>query len=302
MIHEYALEPALISNWPNFRYFTEKFGIPQGRLISRYPKSWKKLVYQSLGNCGDVERKKIEEGLKGLDDRILRRPNSPWNPELTWLPNAEIEHVRKPFHAILALANPNGHAFVLQGAEVDDNNLLWRVERTKVVPREAAQMAQAIAPLLRVSDVIRFVDPHFNPALGRFRRAFQALMAAVFEFRDCGAPTRIEVHLSTAMDSTHEYFEGICNTHLPQLIRAGIEVRLFRWQQKAGGEELHNRYMLTDLGGIRFGAGLDEGAPGETDELEILDDNAYRLRFTQYHPAGTTFELADQVVVVGTRP
>ena len=40
MLFEYAVEPVLLNNWPSFRYFYEKFGVPQGRLISRYPKHW----------------------------------------------------------------------------------------------------------------------------------------------------------------------------------------------------------------------------------------------------------------------
>src|SRR5215475_2003038 len=104
MIYEYALEPSLLSNWKDFRYFTEKFGVARGRLISRYPRRWKKMVYESLAACGEIERKQIEERLLRLDDRIMKRQAS-WNPQLDWLTNAEIEHLQRPFHAILAKIN-----------------------------------------------------------------------------------------------------------------------------------------------------------------------------------------------------
>jgi hypothetical protein len=76
----YCLEPSLLNNWKDFRYFTEKFGASQGRLISRYPKRWKKLVYDSLSNCGEVERKRIEEGLQRIDDRLIPRQGT-WDPQ-----------------------------------------------------------------------------------------------------------------------------------------------------------------------------------------------------------------------------
>lgn len=78
MIHEYALEPALLNNWRDFRYFTEKFGFSEGRLISRYPRRWKKMVIESLSETG-LNRTKIVERLKKLDDRMLPRQHE-WNP------------------------------------------------------------------------------------------------------------------------------------------------------------------------------------------------------------------------------
>jgi hypothetical protein len=40
---------------------------------------------------------------------------------------------------------------------------------------------------------------------------------------------------------------------------SGVSVEFVRWRQKAGGDKLHNRYVLTDIGGVSLGVGLDEG-------------------------------------------
>ncbi len=79
MIYEYALEPALLNNWEDFRYFTEKFGFFQGRFISRYPRRWKKMVIASLSETGP-KRTKMVERIRKLDDRMLPRQHE-WNPE-----------------------------------------------------------------------------------------------------------------------------------------------------------------------------------------------------------------------------
>jgi hypothetical protein len=76
-----------------------------------------------------------------------------------------------------------------------------------------------------------------------------------------------------------------------------------RLGQKTGGEKLHNRYILTDLGGVAFGVGLDEGDDGETDDLTLMDRALYELRWSQYDgdpPPG--FEQEETPVEVeGTR-
>src|SRR6266481_4047429 len=104
MIYEYALEPALLSNWQNFRYFAEKFGVSKGRLISRYPRTWQRLVLESLASCGVIERKRIEEGLIILKRHMLSRHHE-WTEQLDWLSNAETEHAKRPFHAVIAALN-----------------------------------------------------------------------------------------------------------------------------------------------------------------------------------------------------
>jgi hypothetical protein len=91
MIHEFALEPGLLSSWERFRYLTEKFGVCHGRLISRYPKRWKAMVYEALTGCSEIERKKIEVKLQHIDDRMIARTNE-WSSKHDWLTNAEHEH------------------------------------------------------------------------------------------------------------------------------------------------------------------------------------------------------------------
>lgn len=73
----------------------------------------------------------------------------------------------------------------------------------------------------------------------------------------------------------------------------GVSVCIKRWQERAGGEGIHNRYVLTKRGGIRFAWGLDEGDPEQTDDVSLLEYAVYRQRWDQYcgeHPA---FDLID---------
>jgi hypothetical protein len=298
MLYEYALEPTLLNNWKDFRYFTEKFGVSRGRMIARYPKRWKRLVYESLANCGEIERKRIEEGLSRLDDRLLSRQYE-WNPQHDWLTNTEAEHHHRPFHAILARANPNQRDFVLEGDSVDETHPLWNVGITRVISRTAREMGACVAVLLGVSKEIMFIDPYFRPQELRHRRPLEAFLSAVLDKRYGMLPARVEIHTGDSLG--YEYFKTECEQRLPSIVPEGIQVHIVRWREKDGGEKLHNRYILTDIGGVSFGVGLDDGAAGETDEVTLLEDKTYRFRWAQYMSPEPAFELVDELMIEGQR-
>jgi hypothetical protein len=83
---------------------------------------------------------------------------------------------------------------------------------------------------------------------------------------------------------------------------AGFTIEFVRWTQKSGGEKLHNRYVLTDLGGVALGMGLDTGDTGETDDLLLLPRAQYEHRWSQYVANDGAFDCADTpATVLGTR-
>lgn len=297
MLYEYAVEPTLLNNWKDFRYFTEKFGISQGRLISRYPEPWEKMVLEALTDCGDVEKLRIVERLRELDDRMLERQHSKWEDRSDWLTNAETEHSRSP---ILARSNPNQRDFVLEGDTVEERHPLWKTRTSPVVARTAQEMSACVAPLLRVSNEILFIDPHFGPENARHRRPLEALFAITLK-QHCGVPPeKVEIH--TGGKSEAAFFKEQCSQRLPKIIPQGMRVRLVRWYQRDGGEKLHNRYILTDKGGVSLGVGLDDGTPGETDEIKLLDKETWEFRWKQYtsEPAFDRVD-EDEIVIEGRR-
>ena len=103
MLHEYALDPSVLTNWQSFRYFFENFGVSQGRMISQYPKKWKRMVYEACAGCRDIERSRIEQRLADIDDRLLRTTTL-FDAALPWFANAETN--RKAFHAVISTVNP----------------------------------------------------------------------------------------------------------------------------------------------------------------------------------------------------
>lgn len=73
-------------------------------------------------------------------------------------------------------------------------------------------------------------------------------------------------------------FTTLCHGHLPDIIPNGVRLRVVRWRS----EELHNRYVLTDVGGVSFGQGLDQASDtAQQEDLVTLLDRAVAERLLQ---------------------
>lgn len=296
MLYEFALDPCVLSNFYNVRYFLEKFGVQHGRLISRFPKKWKRMVFESCKTCGDIEQKRIEESLINADGKFISL-NREYDSNIPWLENSEKQHTLKPFHAIISGSNPRDIAVVLIADELTETTTLWNVPREKVVPRRAADLAMNVQPLLQIATEVLFIDPHFDPTKYQYRNTLEYFVRVMSTNNGI---TRIEYHLKVdAKKPERVYFQNACSKHIPNILPAGIEVTFKRWRQLEGGETLHARYILTDKGGVRVEHGLDEGEDGEYTDVSLLDIPVYQQHWKNYHES-PAFELVDAITIKGS--
>jgi hypothetical protein len=70
--------------------------------------------------------------------------------------------------------------------------------------------------------------------------------------------------------------------------------------ERPGGEKLHPRYILTDLGGVRVEVGLDSGDPGQTTDVSLLDRRIYEERSKDYQQPSAAFDYKDEIRITGT--
>ncbi len=316
MIHEYALEPELVASWHNrsdSRFFIEHFGFNQtgdatGRVVAQYPKKWEKRVWDAFSaNSGQSTRsfetrRRIETLLRELKKTLIRRPNISWDDQRTWLENAEQENTRHPFHAILACDNPRNKPNVVRGDDVlDDTPPLWRVRPAIPVERQAMKMANHLEPMLRCATKIFFVDPYFRALEPRFQNPLREFLRIIC---DGSRPVTLEYHTACYDNApAWDHFQQECQDALPDIIPRGFELTVRRWEERPRGERLHNRYILTDVGGVQFPHGLDEGTG--TDDISRLSREIYRKRCNDYGHSGfnPAFDLEGDIVITGrSRP
>ena len=90
-----------------------------------------------------------------------------------------------------------------------------------------------------------------------------------------------------------------CEEHLPSIVPRGIKIRLIRWDQ----DHLHNRFILTDSGGLKFSHGLDEhnSRPPKHDIVDLLEQEPYQAMWKEYQRDSSHFPppIEDYLTIEG---
>lgn len=152
-------------------------------------------------------------------------------------------------------------------------------------------MAAVAEMLLRSSSEIVFVDQHYSCA-ARHGRPLAAFLKLALQ----GASVRrLEYHLGC--NGTANWFKEALQRQVRFFgLPPGITLNFYRWKERPGGEEFHARYILTELGGIRYDVGLDEADDKEgkqTTDVSALDLDTYQHRWSEYRPDSKVFDLQE---------
>lgn len=308
MIHEYALDPDAISDWPSFRYFFDHFGVHTGRLISEFPGKWKRLVYQAVerGPATTIQRQSIVERLTTIDDKLFRQQRT-YDGTVSWIKNALTQQPLEPFRAIITNNYPAGSNNCLGADGVDSTDPLWAVSTQAVLEREPEILAAAARTLLRHSAEVIFVDPHFKPGRRKWLRPLEEFIQNAIESGP--SISRMEYHFKfdpAASPPFDAAFIAECQRRIAPVVPLGMTIKLIRWKKRPVGKSFHARLLLTNKGGIGFDYGLDEGDDrGDTTLVSILQPSTHKELWNDFqkHQDMTmcTYEFDNETVISGTK-
>lgn len=279
MIKEFAVEPeAIVGSYRDLCYVIEKFGISEGRVISEFPAKWKRLVHEAAQQAhgGKAELAKIQERLRRLPKNALislARPGRAGD----WLDIARAEHQRQPFDWVLT-KNPveiGQEAVHLDVWDAEHPSL--QSQRQLRIARTAEEMERVCRTLLRVAKHVKLVDPYFDLNNQRFREPLARFIKCLPD----SARIDIFVEEPAFNAKTSKHLHHGANSVLPRMLGRGIQVEL--WGHTKG--RMHNRYVLTPLGGIAFGTGLDIAGrdTAAMDEVTLLEEHIRAELWGEYH-------------------
>jgi hypothetical protein len=303
MLHEVAVDPNVMAVFENCRFIYGNCGVSKGRLISLYPRKWKKKVHEearAFDANSEMKLKRVVEMLNKIDSKTIERRGESFDPTKPWIENAEESHEKKPFKAIVANKSRPGTAPVINGFDMTGDEDCWHVEIDQSIPRKTIEMGKAAEPLLKISKEIIFVDQNFNLE-ERFINPLK-----IFITHACKGESliRMGLHLGFKYQSPNE--SAFKNT-LHRLSGKVAEnlgnntLEVIRWNTFESEDNLHARYILTDKGGMKYDYGLDEKSNSrETTDVSLLDETLYNKRREQYSLDSKILHLHDAWIVTSS--
>jgi|GEM_PF-1249186 len=291
LLREFAVDPGLFRDFPSMQYVLDGMGIHTGRMLAKFPKDWQKRAYATCESLSPAEKSRAEIRLARVKNLFLTG-GRPFDKSRTWLENALVEHVKSPFHGVVAVNDVDNGVLggdIVKAEDLDPACLPWQVSIDCVQSRDAASLCDVAKPLLHISKEIVFVDRYFAGGANH-GRPLAAFLAEAFQ----GAqPTRIEYHCDDRVPFSH-FSDQIRRMDRFLTCPVGFSIRFIRWKQIPEGDSPHPRYILTDRGGMRYDFGLSEDE-GKTTDIGLIGMDVYARRMMEYCPEGTAFEFADGV-------
>ena len=199
-----------------------------------------------------------------------------------------------PFHAIIAVENPDGHEFVLRAIDLDDEVPLFKISTDCRIRRNAESLASAMSLLLKTARTVLFVDPFYSP----FNNKFQVTLRACLELVKTAGTVRVcEIHhLDHSSCPTPDAI--LCNSYsvFRNVIPDGMKLNIYRWREREGGEDFHGRYLLTDKGGIRIDAGFSAEGSHQTTDMNLMAVDLSQSRKRAFSPNSDEYKLVKPVL------
>lgn len=315
MIHECALDPKFLEKILDQRLAKNRiinaFKPGTCYIRSGYPNNLKQVALSIIDRkleCAKSEREKIrlqKKKLKlstilaALPYRTAKRLNYPV------LKDTIInEHKRLPFHKIIT-SNANYPGDHITYDMLIGDKEPFDLEPSMRVKRQPKEMLHCLAPLLMNASKVSFVDPFFFPN-NQFKRTYSIFLTTISKVNDIRVKAgkrniNIICSYEKAIGSNSRYnFILQCKEILPTWITGSTTLFIYPIKELKNNQELHNRYILTDIGGVMFGHGTDSSKDEDSttcDDVNILQSTQYNELENIYTPFSSSFAWQDPITI-----
>jgi len=85
---------------------------------------------------------------------------------------------------------------------------------------------------------------------------------------------------------------------LPSWLPEGLTLNIYRIKKIPGKQEVHNRYILSDIGGVSFGHGTDRSGNDSYDDINLLSARQFLHWDAVYKPNSPHFNWSEPPVTI----
>jgi hypothetical protein len=291
MIHEYALEPTVLSAWASndrdYAEFLREYGLGTPRLVSSFPKKKASklrsyLLQHSPHDTQTLSGQRYTEMVIKITESIVIRAVAD-HVTSVWSEAAVNENQRNPFGVILSSSAIDGENNItpdsmhLQGSA-------WNHCDQLDIQRTNAGLLPAFGNLVRLSSKhIVIVDPFgwTKDAIG----FIQYMINFIFHNRFTDCFPKITLFFKKTYDGRNPTAD-----HVKSLVMQGLngeiesfEFEVFELKDAAEGDVFHNRCILTEHGGVSTGHGIGvSNNEAHTDEATLMRSKIYQKKWRQF--------------------
>ncbi len=290
MIHDYAVQPEELFSPNGLWQRHTDLGVASGRIITDFPgMNWLKDAEQQLAAnyhaMGTRSHAKLDEWLCNLQKKgtLRRRPDCmPASGSSNWVTTVGRENRSRPFRAIICNDEKlfPGCNNVIRKLDVDLGHERWKVPRNVPVRRVVDSVAAVMHPLAAMSHDLLFVEPYF----AKRTYACGAIAKIIAQAQNNTYPLRyVEVHteckdpqnMKSAKENIEDHFPGLLQKYRTKKEKWTLTVK-FR-------SNLHDRCLLTELGGISLSAGFDRAEAKPDQKADLMDEDFWLEQQCEYN-------------------
>jgi hypothetical protein len=292
MLVEHFVDPEFLitaaSKIRNYKEFIREFGRQSPRVIGKIQKfrKFQSNVIQLQGaEACELAQGRLIEILNVIKEKSLVDRNSQYDGEKSYLVNFINAHQQIPANIFCIgqqydpLSKGVRHIF---NKNFDDG--IDSLNNQIVVQKSSDKMAEAARDFLRLSKHITFVDPYLSD-----RPNMLNPMLKFIEVSAINSPTS-EKHINIifkggsnkAPTPLHLLNKITAVINCQELGISSIKVSSLLERETGDREKFHNRYMITELGAMIWGIGLDETTSEVSDDVVLMNDELYDKRYGQY--------------------
>jgi len=296
MIHEYALEPSVLSSWASndrdYAEFFREYGLGTTRVVSSFPKRKASKLRSYLLQHGPHDAQSLtgqrytEMVMKIVESIVVRDLQN--NPEEKWTEAVLMENTRVPFDVVLSSSIIDSENCItpetmyLQGS-------LWNHCDQINFKRTNDGLMFVIANLIRLSKSrIVIVDPYgwTNEAI----KFLQFMIVSISGNRPVDSFPGLTLYYKEKRGSGNSGRGSPSAVHVKNKILSGLGGKnkdlsfdVFELRESDGSDVFHNRCIITEHGGVITGHGIGvSGDEAHTDEAILMRPDIYQKKWQQF--------------------